>query len=294
MNAERYIPVLLVFLFLGLHLYADPQITYLEGSLEVSVGGSWQEVDMGDLVPEMATIRLGHGSVAELNLGSARITLGEPGTYSIQDLFRSSRELDRWKIRSILNGRMRSLFRGPPQGETASMGARAAEVEDEGMEFEWVDEEEEVLTEAESMLEEGGYEEAIAILEESYLDAFDPSPYLFYIGYARAMLGQKGLALKALNEVEVEGSMPHYAEFVLLKGELLMEGQAYAQALDLYQQALNSFTGEALAQSMNFFAAYCAEQLGQAKQARRFLEEAQRIDPQSETGRAAGAQLDGS
>ncbi|KKK63402.1 hypothetical protein LCGC14_2994660, partial [marine sediment metagenome] len=28
MNAERYIPVLLVFLFLGLHLYADPQITY--------------------------------------------------------------------------------------------------------------------------------------------------------------------------------------------------------------------------------------------------------------------------
>ncbi len=294
MSAKRCIPVLLVFLVLGLHVYTDPQITYLEGSLEVRVGSSWQEVDIGDFVPEKATIRLGHGSIAELNLGSARITLGEPGTYSIQDLFRSSRELDRWKIRSILNGRLRSLFRGQPEGETASMGARAAEVEDEGMEFEWVDEEEEVLAEAESLLEEGSYVEAIAILEESYLDAFDPSPYLFYIGYARAMLGQKGLALKALNDVEVEESMPHYAEFVLLKGKLLMEGQAYARALDLYEQALRGFAADALVQSLNFFAAYCAEQLGQAKQARRFLEEAQRIDPQSETGRAAGAQLNGS
>jgi tetratricopeptide (TPR) repeat protein len=106
------------------------------------------------------------------------------------------------------------------------------------------------------------------------------------------MSGKTGLAMRYLNESEPTLLMAHYGDYVLLKGQLLLEGQAYQAALELFEPFLQRFPDHENSQTAFFLSAFCNDQLGRKAEAEAMLRRAYNIDPSSETGRRAGSMLD--
>jgi tetratricopeptide (TPR) repeat protein len=231
--------------------------------------------------------------VAELSSGTMRITLGEAGTYLVSQLTDGSHQVSSWGIVQMVRGKIRNLFRGQPEIESTAMGVRAEEMDDD-IGFEWMDEEEDAVEQGKILLEEQQYEESIGYFEEALELADDRSRsvYLFYMGYAYAMIGKTGLAMRHLNEIEPSHLMAHYGDYVLLKGQLLLEGQAYQAALELFDAFVKRCPDHENSQSVYFLSAFCNSQLGRKAEARELLRRAYDIDPSSETGRQAESMLD--
>jgi outer membrane protein assembly factor BamD (BamD/ComL family) len=271
----------------------DYTVDYVYGSVEVQTADGWQPVEIGTTVSEASLLRVGAGGVAELTSGSMRITLGEAGTYFVSELASGSRQVSSWGIGQIVRSKIRNLFRGRPDQESTAMGIRAEKMEGE-IGFEWMDEEEDAVEQGKSLLEEQRYEEAVEYFEEALELADDQgrSLYLFYIGYAYAMAGKSGLAMRYLNEAEPSPFMAHYGDYVLLKGQLLLEGQAYRAALELFDGFLQRFPDHENSQSVYFLSAFCNEQIGRQTEAEAMLRKAYDLDPSSETGRKAASMLE--
>ena len=287
----------IIFMFLVLIPAAvfclDYTVDYVYGAVEVQTEGNWRPVQIGTTVSGDTSLRLGPGGVAELSSGTIRITLGEAGTYSVSELTRSSRQVSSWGIVQVVRGKIRSLFRGQPGIESTAMGVRAEKVED-GLGFEWMDEEEEAADQGKALLEEQRYEESIEYFEEALemADGSARSLYLFYMGYAYAMAGKSGLSLRYLNEADPSHLTAHYGDYVLLKGQLLLEGQAFQTALELFDPFLQRFPEHENRQSICFLSAFCNTQIGREVEAKALLREAYNLDPSSETGRQAKTMLD--
>ncbi|UCF97023.1 MAG: tetratricopeptide repeat protein [Spirochaetaceae bacterium] len=291
---KRTVPILLVLILIPIAVFSvDYTLAYIHGTIEVQVGGGWRLAEIGTVFSEDAVLRIGSGSVAELSSGALRITLSEPGTYFVSELIKSSRQVSSWGIVQTVRGKIRNLFRGTQELESTTMGVRADKATDD-LGFEWMDEEEEAVDEGKSLLEAERYEEAVAYFEEALelADERSRSLYLFYVGYAYAMAGKNGLAMRYLNEADPSLLGAHYGDYILLKGQLLLEGQAYQAALELFDPFLKRFPDHENVQTVYFLAAFCSSQLGRKADAAQSLQKAYTLDPSSETGRKARAMLD--
>ena len=273
---------------------ADYTVDYVYGTVEVQENNRWRSAEMGALLAEDSLVRLGPGSVAELSSGNTRIILSEANTYILSDLSTSSRQVSSWGIVQMVRGKIRNLFRGQPEIESTAMGVRADEVAEEDLGFEWMDEEEDAVAEGKSLLEAERYEEAVGYFEEALelADEQGRALYLFYMGYAHAMAGNSGLAMRYLNESDPSLLLTHYGDYVLLKGQLLLEGQAYRAALELFDPYLKRHPDHENTQSVYFLSAFCSVQLGRAADAQQMLRKAHALDPSSDVGRKAKAMLD--
>ena len=290
---SKLIALLLVILMPTVVFSLDYTVDYVYGTVEVQADGSWQPAEIGSTISGDSSLRIGSGAVAELSSGNVRITLGEAGTYLISQLTDSSRQASSWGIVQMVRGKIRNLFRGQPEIESTAMGVRAEEM-DEDIGFDWMDEEEDAVEQGKTLLEEQRYEESIGYFEEALelADERTRSVYLFYIGYAYAMTGQTGLAMRYLNEIEPSHLMAHYGDYVLLKGQLLLEGRAYLAALELFDGFGQRYPDHENSQSVYFLSAFCNSQIGRKAEAKELLRRAYDIDPSSETGRRAEAMLD--
>ncbi|MBA7645396.1 hypothetical protein ES703_53152 [subsurface metagenome] len=271
----------------------DIVIDYLEGYLEIRTETGWREGAIGDRVTRIDVVRIDSATIAELRFRGDRLILSEEGMYAIRDLISASEEIQDWGLRSALSVRLHNLFEGVPEAESASMGVRAGKVEDEGG-FDWVDEEEEAREQGEKLLEEKKFTEAIEIFKEALFLSDDESEqlYLFYIGYAHAMKGDKSQALKYLNRSNPAATTTFYPDYILLRGELLIESHAYRTALDLFGDYLQQGPRQDVLQSIYLFSAFCSKGLGDRQGTVRFLNQAYRQDPDSEIGRVARSILD--
>jgi tetratricopeptide (TPR) repeat protein len=268
------------------------RVEYLDGRLEVLQGGRWKEAGLGDTVPSAATLRLAERAVAELAGGEARITLSQPGIYSTTELWRAFREASRWGLGRMLRDKLRFLF-GRQSAETlTAMGARAEAVS-EDPDLGWMDEEQEAFDRASRLLAEGQFEEAVPALQEALVTAgTETRPrYWYLIGFAYAMAGRSGPALKALEQAQPPPSVFYFADYALLKARLLVEGQGYGQALQLLDALQEASPAMEAAQTAWFLSAYCARQLGDQAAARERLGKAQALDPASDVGLQAAGML---
>ena len=290
---SKMIALLLVILIPAAVFGLEFRVDYVYGIVEVQDDGRWQPADIGSTISGDSCLRIGPGAVAELSSGNMRITLGEEGTYLVSQLTDSSRQVSSWGIVQMVRGKIRNLFRGQPEIESTAMGVRAEEM-DEDIGFDWMDEEEDAVEQGKTLLEEQRYEESIGYFEEALelADERSRSVYLFYIGYAYAMTGQSGLAMRYLNEIEPSHLMAHYGDYVLLKGQLLLEGRAYLAALELFDGFGQRYPDHENSQSVYFLSAFCNSQIGRKAEAKELLRRAYDIDPSSETGRRAEAMLD--
>ena len=272
---------------------ADLSLDYLEGYLDIQKGEDWEELMAGDSVPETAVVKLDEDSVAELMVGSRKITLMRPGIYRISDLLSSSGQQQSVGLGSLVGRKLKTiLVEAPQQSQTAVMGVRGAKQENE---VQWMSSDTaELLKTGKTFLNEGKADEAIESFEEAFdfADEADEAEVLFYLGYAYVVAGNLPKAMANLDDVEPDPEKAYFPDFVLLMGQLLTEAFAHEDAIEwlsLYAADLSenapAYQMALLLQGINH------SSMSDSEKATQSLKKAIEIDAGSETGKVAAAVL---
>jgi tetratricopeptide (TPR) repeat protein len=275
----------------------DLRVEYLDGLLEVQSGGSWREARLGEMVAGNASVRLSAGALVELAAGELRVTLHQPGTYAVGALLRAGRQSLAWGLGRLVKARLRVLFSAPTGGSQPG-GVRAWEVQDPLAELGMMEDEEEEARQAAEQAQQAAVEEIRSLLAGGRAGeaaaaagraleragAAERPYFLFLLASARCLGGGNAAALQALESVQAPEEAPWFPEYALLKGRLLLEGQAWREAQDLFDRLLTGSPEPGMAQPAWFLSAFCSLQLGDRIQARRRLERARDLDAGSEIG----------
>jgi tetratricopeptide (TPR) repeat protein len=160
---------------------------------------------------------------------------------------------------------------------------------------EWVEASgsEEALSEGRSLLEAGRLDDALKVLQDALKMAYPGEEGIFYYYIASAYSGQQrtSLALRTLERAQLEPQEPLYTDLVLLKGQLLLESLAFADALALFEGQLALNPEGSFAQALLILSSYSYQGLGRSQGAREALQKAVSLDSSSELGREAARLL---
>jgi len=286
---KRAATIILLIAITAMPLVAeDLLVEYLEGTLEVKEGSIWAELYIGDMVAENSLIRLSDHGFAELSTRNVTVTLSDDGTYDTQSLLRSGQKVASWNIGGVVNSKLSKLISPVQQGETAVMGVRGAAA-DQG-ELTWVEEGGEFMEKGKQLLANGLFEEAIPVFKNGAdwaLTEDERSEYLFYAAYAHSLKGDNAVALIMLEDMALKSDAAIFTDYVLLKGKLLIENLAFADALDLFSEYLAHPDMGETTQVVYFLSAVCYQGLDNRTQAQKSLQDAIKIDASSEYGQAA-------
>ncbi|GEM_PF-870557 len=279
----------------------DLKIVYLEGNLEVNDKGNWKEATLGDEIAPDSVIRLRKNTLAELSNAQTRLILSRDGVYSVEKLLKKERIFGIWKLAAIVKEHFRSLTGKGRKNEPGIMGVRGAEVGSSEEGVEWVDESAELLKEGVELVKAGKYREALEPLLEGLDAATDETEQdlFFYAGYCYFMLNDTANALKYINEVPPDREATYYEDYLLVRGQLLLESFSFKKALELFRMYIADFPeGEGL-QSAYYMAALSAENLaGESSSVEdysglrnEYLKKAYEMNPSSVIGNLAGKLL---
>jgi tetratricopeptide (TPR) repeat protein len=269
-------------------LAEDLLVEYIEGTLEIKEGATWAELYIGDMIPENSLIRLSGNGFAELSTRAVTITLSDDGTYNTQSLLRSGQKIASWDIGSVVNSKLSKLITPGEQGQTAVMGVRGAAADED--QLTWVEEGGEYLEKGKQLLVDGLFDEAIPVFKEGAdwaLTKEERHEHLFYAAYAHSLKGDSAVALIMLEDMQLGSDTPVFTDYVLLKGKLLIENLAFVDALELFSEYLKHPDMGETTQVVYFLSAVCHEGLDNKGQAQKYLQDAYKIDNNSEYGRAA-------
>jgi tetratricopeptide (TPR) repeat protein len=281
---------LFLILFAGAALWGQELILeYTDGFLELQAGSDWQELMIGDSVPADSVVRLADG-IAEFSSGGQRIILNRDGIFLLRDLMTATDEVASWGIGRMVGSRIGALTGEKQERTEAVMGVRGAA--QDGEEIEWMDSEGEgdVLAMAQSLIEEGLYDEAIAAYQEARQASYDPSEKAelgFRIAHAHVLAGRSGQGLRLLADLRPDSGGAWYEDYVLIYGSLLMESLAFKQAAALFEVYLRAGRGGRAEQTVHYLAYYCYAKLGRTENARQALVSAVRLGSNTDLGREA-------
>ncbi len=265
----------------------DVTINYLDGYLEVKNGSKWLELNIGETITDIDTIRLDKDSVAELSVSGNKLTLTKPGIYVIADLLKASGESRSLGIASVIGSKIRTIVSEPKQAQTAVMGVRGAKQDDK---LEWMTgDTAELMASGKDRLALGEYAEAVEIFKEAH-DFADPSEeteVLFYLGFTNVLLGEIRVAVEALESVEPDPTAEFFADLVLLKGQLLTETFAYDEAIGWLEKYTPQIKDMAAVQMSHLLVGVSYKGLGNNTKAKQALNKAVTIDSASEAGLAS-------
>jgi len=224
--------LLIVAVFLGFPLVVsadETYIDYLEGVLEVQDSGGWQEVGIGDEVPDNATLRLSDNGYAELLVGDSMVSLSRDGNYNVGELIKGSASvanttLDLKKKITLSSGYEK-------WHQEATMGVRGAEAQvsdSTGMEDAYT-----YLDAGMKSLDKGDYKEALINFEDGW-DFFEDQNCLFFSAVCYDALGQKGSYAKSLQKVSMGDLESGFkGAYVIRMSDLLIRSLSYKDALKL-------------------------------------------------------------
>lgn len=280
--------ILIVLLCMPVMLSADDTyIDYLEGVLEVQIGGSWQEIGIGDEVAANAKLRLSDDGYAELLVADALVSLTRDGIYNVQDLVRGTSSvqtagLDLKKKITLNTGHEKWQHE-------ATMGVRGAEAttaDGTGMEdaFTYLD------AGMESMAE-GDYEEALINFEEGW-DFFEDQNCLLFTAISYEQLGQKRSYVKMLQEVEPDYLETEYQGIYAVRmGDLLIRSLDYDEAVSILGSVESGSLSTEEAQQVQYLLGTAFLGNGDNQKAKSAFQKARSLAPSSELGRQAAETL---
>ncbi len=274
-----------VFSFAG-----DMYVSYADGDVTVKEDGQWYDLFAGDELDQSSVIKLGEDTVAEIQADGRKIILDRPGVYKMSGVMEKvSKETSSWGNSSVIKKFITGTNKAA--SKTAVMGVRGAEADTNDVE--WLTEDNMVLTDAKTMIEKGEYKKAISLLSDNIGDAFDEemSEYDFYLGKCYYLTGEPGKALSYLNKVDADPSAEYYPDFVIVKGNLLLDSFNYKKALNLFDDYLKIDDVSETAQAVTFFSARALDATGKKADAKTMLEKTVRMNPDSEIGSAAAKLL---
>ncbi|RKX84099.1 MAG: hypothetical protein DRP57_06565 [Spirochaetes bacterium] len=269
-------------------------LNYLEGEMQVKQNGNWVNVQIGDKFPYETLVKLSGDSIAEISGNGSSLTITRAGIYSLEDLLnRKKRVFTSGLVAAFKN--LYKYFRGTGrQASGTAMGVRGAAVEDFSSGMEWVSEEDSYLNEAEDLIKDGDFAEAISVLKEGLNSSKDPDviqEYRYHLGYSYAMFGKNARALSYLSKVEADESMPYFGDLILIKGQLLMDSLNFKDALKLFNLYLEKYPDSSSSQLLYFLSGICYRELNKKEDAVKDLKTALKIDPTSDIGTAADKEL---
>jgi tetratricopeptide (TPR) repeat protein len=264
----------------------DLLLVYAEGEVLENEGGTWYEIFIGDMLTDASTIKIGPGSMVEIDANGKTLLLNKPGTYKLGDLISQSSKVSAWGNNPVFK-KFLSGDQARSNVQTAVMGVRGSATESDDVE--WLSEDSMIIDEAIVMIGDGEFNNVIDFLSDEIDFAFDEelSQYNYYIGYSHYMLGSSGKALSYLDKVDSDYEAEYYPDYVVLKGSLLLESVAYNDALDLFNEFLRNDDFSSTAQAVNYLSAIALKGLGKDKDAEKKLEITVKMNPSSEIGMSA-------
>jgi tetratricopeptide (TPR) repeat protein len=255
--------------------------------LEVQTSSGWNELGIGDKIDVGSKVKISEEGTAEFLIGTTTITISEDGTYSLSELVGKSRQVASWNLGSLVSDKLKKGLSGSQGKDAAAMGVRATGVEREA-DIEWLGEEgnEDILLEGIEYLEAERYEDALEAFRDGLALSFEDERqrFLYYIGYTQALQGNAAEALTTFTEVDLDPQSEYYAEYLLLKGRLMIESFAFNRALSMFHYHLNLFPEGALSQAVMVLASYCHIGQGEPDKAEEILSKAVDLDPDSDIG----------
>ena len=261
----------------------DLDVDFIDGTVEVRDGDDWEEIFIGDTVDRRSVIRVGDGAIVELSGAEIRLTVSNAGTYTLSDLLAGSSPGSSKSLQGFLQNSLSVVMdKSTASASAAQMGARADKATEK--KFEWIDEDDEILEEGRALIEDRLYDKAVEFFEEEmeYAEDYVAGHYLFYLGYAHAMLGKRGLALKELGSIDPDPSEEYFGEWSLTFGQLLYESLAFEDSLKVFKAYLEQSPEGKNAQEAYAFTGLCYQQLGDNSAAAGSFKSAVALDPDSD------------
>jgi len=266
-------------------------IDYLEGNLEIKEGSKWIELNEDDSIDISAVLRLEKESMAELSGGNINITLIKPGTYVLEQIVKETQKAASYGIDDILSLKLAAIADDSSDDSgSASMGVRAANMDEE---LDFIGDEiiQNIFKVAKKRIEEGKFKDAISLLDEAYElgDLTIESILLYYIGYCYSNLGSEVQAISYLQDVDADSDVPFYSDYVILYGSLLMKSFAYSDALALFSDYIKNMeqSDSQEMQQVYYLASLCYIYTDDVDRAAVYLSKAEKINPESATGKKA-------
>jgi tetratricopeptide (TPR) repeat protein len=261
-------------------------VNYVDGIAEVRTAKGWKALSIGDQVTPDASVRISQSGCLELQKGKVRITLLKDGTYDMASLAKASDKAGAVGVGAAIAQKLRSLTTEKSKGGTAG-GVRGAE-QGGGGDVTWVDENDETRTEAQSLIDQKKFKEAVTLLNQAINDSnvdADKAELTYLVGIAYYGQGQTARAYRALSTVSPQPDTAWYARYVILKSQVLVDTGYYKDALGLLSQFIGAYpTGEA-AQVAYLLTYYCQKGLGDQASARGALEAGYKLDPSTDTAK---------
>jgi len=280
----RFLPYfILLFLLFTAALYAqDFQLIYNEGEISVKQGSSWVDIYPGDLLPENSVVRLDRGEIAEFASAGASVLFSKPGTYQLKSAVKQKEAQQVGGLSSVFN-RVAKIGRSGEQGQSQAMGVRGAEAGD-NFELTWVEEDTQSFEKAKSAYDRQDYSAAVDIFENEVdpMLLSDESAYWYYLASSYLNMDKKGPALQIALSHEADEYSRVYPEFVLLKGRLYMESSDFSEAAVQFKEYIDRVSSPAQLQLGHFLYGFSQQQNGNESESRKALNEAVRINADSE------------
>jgi tetratricopeptide (TPR) repeat protein len=279
------IVLILAFLLAASAFAQSYSVTYSDGTVEIKTSNGWSALSIGDSVPADASVRVSGSGSLELTRGKARITILRDGTYDIASLARSSEKGGTGGVGANIAQKLQSLTSDKSKTTTVG-GVRAAEQGQQSVT--WAEESDEVRSEVAALLTEKKYLDALKTLNDALQDSNSPADkeeftYLTAVAYYGA--GQPARAYRALSKVFADPGVQWYANYVLLKAQLLVDSADFAGALGILQPFISANPSGEPTQIAYLLTYYSQKGLGNTKDAKAALEAGYQIDPTTDTAK---------
>jgi tetratricopeptide (TPR) repeat protein len=278
-------------------LYAQAiLVEYVEGIVEVDAGGDWVELFIGDTVSRDETVRIGGGGLIELRDADRTVLLSRPGTYEISSVVTGGGRTVQSGLGSLMTGRIRSLVSDDEPRDAVVAGVRASEaVERSAVTWAGGESVYELVEEGLAALDEGAFEDAYYAFYDAweFAGSEDLAMVQFYLGYSAYLTGSPGEALGYLREPAPDPATEFYGDHALTLAQIYVESLDYEAALELLDRYVSEGNpGDGDLQTALVLQGLAHDGSGDARLARERLEEARRVDPDSEAGALAAVLIE--
>jgi len=291
MNKTLIISVIAIVAMVSIVAAQDILVEYTEGTVELRGSRGWSEVFIGDSVPGNATIRVGDDGMVELRGAERTVLLARAGTYDLATILSAVQPAANNGVGSLMQGRIRRMVRDEVPQDTTVAGVRASEaVERDAVTWAGGESTYELIEEGLAALDDGDYEDAYLVFYDAWEFAgTDELPEIeFYLGYSAYLIGNIGEALDFLESSDPDPDADYYDDHVLTLAQVLVEGYAFDDAIDLLESYIERDPADEDLQVAYLLEGLAYNGSGDTRRARQKLDEARRIDPTSETGALAG------
>lgn len=290
-NALLIVTGLLVLLCFTSSLGAvDFKIDYLDGNLEYRKSNkAWQQLLIGDLIPNEGSIRLSGNGFAELSAGARKITLAKDGVYNSANLVGGNTKAV--NLRQLIGSKFSSLFNQADTSKNTVAAVRANRANADDF-IAWEDDSSDYLQEGMTLMNNGDFIGARELFKRGALweSGALQRECLFHHGEVEQILGNPRIARDILTSINPLKTDPFLDEYSVVMATLYIESREYAKADSVLALYLDADPKDEAAQSAWYLSALSMDAQGNKSGSRNSLRKTVELGPETQIGISA-AQL---